>query len=65
MGKYSGGKAWLAALVVKREGKPIDGEPVRGEYTICLKPTQTFSGNRDDVVKELQAACKGCSFKWE
>lgn len=65
MGLYSGGKAWLAAVVLKKDGKPVDGGPVKGDYTIALKPGQTLHGDREVVVTELQGAFKGCSFKWE
>ncbi len=65
MGKYSGGKAWLAAVIVKKDGKPIDGLPSKGEHTIALKPGQTLQGDRSVVAAELQGVFKGCTFKWE
>ena len=65
MGKYSNGKAWLQVLVVKQDGKVIDGDPTSGEHTIALKPGLAYHGDREYAVKLLQDSFPRCTFAWE
>lgn len=65
MGKYTDGKAWLAALHVKQAGQPIEGEPQSGEHTIALKPGLELHGDREAVPQQLAATFPNCTFTWE
>ena len=65
MGKYTGGKAWLATLVVKQDGKAIEGAPQTGAHTIALKPGQELHGDPAAVVNTLQETFANCTFAWE
>ena len=65
MGKYTGKKAWLSVLSVNQDGKPIEGEPKAGAYTIAMKPGQKFYGDPDQFLIQLGTAFPGCSFTWE
>ncbi len=65
MGKYSGGKAWLNVVALTQDGKPVEGEPKTGDYTVALKAGVTLKGNRETVTDELHEAFPGCAFTWE
>jgi hypothetical protein len=65
MSKTTGGKSWLRVLVVKQGGKPIEGEPKTGAYTIALKPGLNVFGSPEAAPAQLAAAFKGCTFAWE
>ena len=64
MGKYSGGKAWLNAVTLTQDGKPVQGEPTTGDYVIALKSVLKLKGNHETVTDQLHEAFPGCAFSW-